>query len=111
MALRRRSRTSVAQRASERGVLAAVVAARRQELDLTQTELADLAGVARGPVVSVEAGRAISFDVLLSLLHVLGLHLELARGAGSAGVEANAALALQYGLADGTRHADGGEGE
>lgn len=104
MALQRRSRRTAAERARSRGVLAAVVASRRQELDLTQGDLADLAGVARGPVISLEAGRTVSLDVLLSVLQVLGLHLELARGA-AASVEVSPALAQQYGL-DGK---DGGD--
>lgn len=98
MVLQRRSRVTAAQRAQSRGVLAAVVVARRQELSLSQQELADLAGVARGTVLSLEAGRTVSLDVLLSLLQVLGLHLELARGAVVDGIEASRALALHYGL-------------
>lgn len=107
MSLQRRSRASVAARARSRGPLAAVVAARRQELDLNQGELADLAGVARGSVISLEAGRAVSLDVLTSLLHVLGLHLELTRGAARS-VEVGPELARHYDL-DGT--AGGGAGE
>lgn len=98
MALQRRSRATPASRARARGPLAAVVAARRQELGLTQAELADLAGVARGPVVSVEAGRTISLEVLSSVLKVLGLHLELTRGAIADGLKVSAPLAAQYGL-------------
>lgn len=99
MALQRRSRTPAAERARARGPFAAVVAARRQELELTQTDLADLAGVARGPVVSLEAGRTVSLDVLLAILEVLGLHLELARGAASTGVTVSSDLTTQYDLA------------
>lgn len=100
MALQRRSRRSAAERARSRGALAAILASRRQELDLTQGDLADLAGVARGGVVALEAGRTVSMDVLLSVLHVLGLHLELARGAASS-VQVGPALVSQYGLDDG----------
>ena len=100
MVLKRRSRASASERANERGVLAAVVAARRQELDLTQAELAELAGVARGSVVSVEAGRDTSLDLLLGLLHALGLRLEVARGVNEGGVAAEASLASHLGLVD-----------
>ncbi len=99
MALQRRSRRSTADRARSRGALAAVVASRRQDLDLTQGDLADLAGVARGPVISLEAGRTVSLDALLSVLRVLGLHLELTRGAASS-IEVSPALAQLYGLED-----------
>ncbi|HEY1135372.1 MAG TPA: helix-turn-helix domain-containing protein [Nocardioides sp.] len=105
--LQRRSRASVADRARDRGALAAVVAARRQELDLTQGDLADLASVARGSVVSLEAGRTVSLDVLLSLLDVLGLHLELTTGAAR-GVEVSRPLATHFGLADGDDEAGPG---
>lgn len=98
MALQRRSRATPAERARERGPLAAVVATRRLELGLTQADLADLAGVALGPVVSLEAGRTVSLDVLTSVLLVLGLHLELTRGASPDGLEVSAPLAAQYGL-------------
>lgn len=99
MGLRRRSRVTPAERARARGPLAAVLAARRQELDLTQSELADLAGVVRGPIVALEAGRTVSLDVLLSVLEVLGLHLELVRGTASPAVSVSADLAQQYDLA------------
>lgn len=99
MALQRRSRTTAAERARTRGPLAAGVAARRQELGLTQGELSDLAGVARGPIVALEAGRTVSLDVLLAVLEVLGLHLELARGTSPTGVAVNSDLAQQYHLA------------
>lgn len=100
MVLQRRSRTPAAERARTRGPFAAVVAARRQELELTQSDVADLAGVARGPVVSLEAGRTVSLDVLLAVLEVLGLHLELARGAASNGVTVSPDLTTQYSLTD-----------
>jgi len=107
MALQRRSRTTPADRARARGSLAAVVAARRQELGLTQAELAELAGVARGPVVSFEAGRTVSLEVLTSLLQVLGLHLELTRGAVSDGLQVSEPLAAQYGLPVGVESSRG----
>lgn len=101
MALQRRSRGTAAVWAQERGRLAAVLVARRQELSLTQTDLADLAGVGRGAIVAAEQGRAVSLDVLLSVLQALGLHLEVVRGAGSPGtprVEVGSELATRYAL-------------
>lgn len=97
MALERRSRLTGLERARERGALAAVVAMRRQELSLTQAELAELAGTAKGPVVALEAGRSVSLEVLLSVLDVLGLHLELQRGA-AANVQVGPGLLSLYGL-------------
>lgn len=98
MALQRRSRATPADRARARGPFAAVVTARRQELDLTQIDVAELAGVARGPVIALEAGRTVSLDVLLAVLEVLGLHLELVRGTTPTGVSVNSDLARRYGL-------------
>lgn len=98
MTLQRRSRVTPAERARDRGPFAAVVTARRHELDLTQAELAALAGVARGPVLAVEAGRAVTLEVLLAILEVLGLHLELARGAGVPGLGVSDELSAHYGL-------------
>jgi HTH-type transcriptional regulator / antitoxin HipB len=55
---------------------------RRQDLRLTQGELADLAGVCERFVHAVEAAKmTVQFDKLLAVLSALGLHLELARGA------------------------------
>lgn len=99
MALQRRSRATAAERARKHGPFAAVVTARRQELELSQTDLAELAGVARGPIVALESGRAVSLEVLLTVLEVLGLRLEVARGAAPDGVGVSADLAEQYGLA------------
>ena len=96
MALQRRSRVSARERAHKRGALAAVLVARRQELDLSQGELADLAGVARGPVVRLETGRPVSLEALLAILEVLGLHLDLVRGADPRGISVSLALAQQY---------------
>ncbi len=99
MALQRRSRVPAGDRAVERGPLAAVVAARRQELDLSQSELADLAGVARGPVVRLETGRPVSLETLFAILEVLGLHLHLVRGAVPDGISVSSDLAKQYSVA------------
>ena len=62
--------------------------------------------MARGPIIALEAGRTISLEVLLAVLEVLGLHLELARGATPTGVTVNANLARQYDLAGADDEAD-----
>jgi DNA-binding XRE family transcriptional regulator len=78
-----------------------VLVARRQELGLTQTDLADLAGVARGPVVALEAGRLANLEVLLAVLQVLGLHLELVRGTSTREVAVSDELRSHYDLETG----------
>lgn len=106
MAKQRRSRADVRERARERGALAAVVAARREELSLRQDELADLADVSVRFVHAVEAGRtSISLDRLLAVLTALGLHLELERGLAEEPIAAGADLAEGYGLTPGGRSA------
>jgi len=98
VALQRRSRASAAAVARERGRLAAVVAARRNELGLTQVELGDLAGVSYRIVHNLEAGRTeISLERLLAILDTLGLRLVLDRGAASVVVISNA-VAHQYAI-------------
>lgn len=98
----RKSRADVRERARERGTLAAVVAARREELSLRQDELAELADVSVRFVHAVESGRrSVSLDRLLSVLSALGLHLELVRGVADEPVVADAALAAGYGLTSG----------
>jgi len=98
VALKRRSRTAVIDLATQRGQLAALVAARRQELGLSQVELGDLAGVSYRIVHNVESGRTeTSLERLLAILDTLGLHLALERG-GAASVIAAPSLALHYGL-------------
>lgn len=62
---------------------AAAVRARRRALHLTQQDLADLADVGVRLVHEVEHGTtSVQLANLLQLLNALGLHLELARGAG-----------------------------
>ena len=64
--MQRRSRADWATVARERGDLAAVVAARRKELGLTQVALGDLAGVSYRVVHNLEAGRVeVSLERLL----------------------------------------------
>ncbi|GAB2737003.1 hypothetical protein GCM10027273_14740 [Nocardioides pakistanensis] len=102
MPKQRRSRADIRTRARERGSLAAVVAARREELSLRQDELADLADVSVRFVHAVESGRrSIGLDRLLAVLTALGLHLELERGLADEPVVAGAALADGYGLKPG----------
>ena len=62
---------------------AVAVRARRRRLRLRQSELADLAGVSERFVYALEAGKqTVQLDKVLAVLAVLGLHLELHRGAG-----------------------------
>ncbi len=66
------------------GRLAAEVRARRAVLRLRQEEVADLAGVSERFVYALENGkRSVQLDKTLAVLNVLGLHLEIHRGADS----------------------------
>lgn len=66
------------------GRLAAEVRARRAALQLRQEEVADLAGVSERFVYALENGkRTVQLDKTLAVLNVLGLHLEIHRGADS----------------------------
>jgi HTH-type transcriptional regulator/antitoxin HipB len=70
--------------AADSGVpsLGAALRARRRTLDLTQEELADLAGVGLRLVHEVEHDKdTVQLVNLLRLLRALGLHLELTPGA------------------------------
>lgn len=97
MAKQRRSRTVLHERAFKDGELAASVLGRREELGLRQEELADLAGCSPRFVHAVENGkRSIQLDKLLDVLDALGLHLEVAEGAGA---EVTAGSRLRQGLA------------
>ena len=63
------------------GALAAAVRRRRQELGLHQVDLAELAQCSTRFVHTIEAGKpTVRLDKLLAVLHVLGLHLQLAPG-------------------------------
>jgi y4mF family transcriptional regulator len=60
-------------------LLAAEVRARRGQLDLTQQDLADMAGVSERFVRFVEQGKpSIQLNSLLAVLETLGLELRLA---------------------------------
>ncbi len=62
-------------------VLATAVRRRRQELRLHQVELAELARCSTRFVHTIEAGKpTVRLDKLLAVLHVLGLHLQVAHG-------------------------------
>lgn len=99
MVLQRQSRQSAARRAAERGALAAIVAARRQELGLSQTELGDLAGVSYRIVHHLESGRSdTSLKRVVAVLETLGLHLTIERGAAPE-VRPGRELAAQLNLA------------
>lgn len=63
---------------ADAGSLAAVIRSRRKELDLTQQDLAELAGVSLRAVTLLESGSVgPSFRNLLPILSVLGLSLNL----------------------------------
>lgn len=103
MAERRKSRTPLPDRVSQKGVLAAVVAARREELSLRQAELAELAGVGPRFVNDLEAGKeTVRLDKVLAVLGALGLHLQVEHGPGPAGVAAGRRLSEIYGLSSHT---------
>lgn len=98
MVLKRRSRVAVTDLAAQRGDLAAIVVARRQELGLSQVELGDLAGVSYRIVHNLEAGRAgTSLERVVAVLDTLGLHLVLERGSADS-VVTSASVARHYGL-------------
>jgi DNA-binding XRE family transcriptional regulator len=56
------------------------VAQRRNALELTQQQVADLAGVSRRSIIAVESGDPTSLNTLLSILDVLGLQITLQAG-------------------------------
>jgi HTH-type transcriptional regulator/antitoxin HipB len=61
--------------------IAGLVRARRKSLNLTQAELADLAGVSPRYVYDLENEKAtVALDRFLSVLDALGLRLLLSRG-------------------------------
>ena len=82
MAKKRRSRADVRVRADRRGLLAAVVFARREALGLRQEELAELAGCSPRFVHDLEAGKpTVQLDKVLAVLAALGLGLGVVDGA------------------------------
>lgn len=100
MAVRRKSRTPLPERVFQRGILAAVVHARREELSLRQAELAELAGVGARFVNDVEAGKdTVRLDKVVAVLGALGLHLQVEYGLSSAEVAAGTRLSEIYDLA------------
>lgn len=81
MAKQRRSRADVRVRADQRGVLAAVVFARREALALRQEELAELADCSPRFVHDLEAGKpTVQLDRVLAVLEALGLGLGVVDG-------------------------------
>lgn len=103
MAERRKSRTPLPDRVSQKGVLAAVVAARREELCLRQAELAELAGVGPRFVNDLEAGKdTVRLDKVLAVLGALGLQLQVEHGPGPAEVAVGIRLSEIYGLSSHT---------
>ena len=66
------------------GRIAAHVHARRRALDLTQQDLADLAGVSERFVRFVEQGKpSVRLDALAAVLDALGLTLDVTRRGGA----------------------------
>jgi y4mF family transcriptional regulator len=62
--------------------LGRVLSQRRNELGLTQKELADLSGVSLRLIHELEHNKvSVRLDNLLRVINALGFHLELARGA------------------------------
>ena len=62
--------------------LAASVKGRRDDLGLSQAELATRVGVSRSWINEVEAGKpSVEFELVLRLLEYLGLRLELSKAA------------------------------
>lgn len=101
MPILRKSRTPIPERATKNGVVAAVVSARREELGMRQSEVAELAGCGPRFIHELENGkRSVQLDKLLSVLDVLGLHLEVERGARAEPLVAGRQLAAIYELPD-----------
>lgn len=98
--MERRSTLAPAVREARHGALAAIVAARRLELDLTQVEASELAGVTPRTLRSVEKGQNVTLDNLSAILASLGLHLEVHRGRAPATVAPAESLRTQYGLSN-----------
>lgn len=81
MARQRMSRADPRERADQRGLLAAAVFARRQQLRLRQEELADLADCSIHFIHGLEAGKTtLQLNKVLDVLDALGLGLALADG-------------------------------
>ena len=75
---------NVPQSADDADGLGNAIRSRRRNLRLTQEELADLSGVGLRLIHEVEHGKAtVRLSNLLAVLDVLGLHLELRKGAGT----------------------------
>jgi HTH-type transcriptional regulator / antitoxin HipB len=99
MTSRRKSRTPLPDRVSQKGALGALVSARREELSLRQAELAELADVGARFVNDLEAGKAtVRLDKVLAVLGVLGMHLEVEYGPAKDGVSAGTRVSEIYGL-------------
>jgi len=111
MAKQRRSRADVRVRADQRGVLAAVVFARREAVGLRQEELAELADCSPRFVHDVEAGKpTVQLDKVLAVLEALGLGLEVVEGVAGVTISNASAYLLGPG-ADAPGDGEGGGGE
>lgn len=101
--MERRSTLHPAVREARYGALAAVVTARRLELDLTQMEASELADVTPRTLRSVEKGHNVTLANLSAILTALGLHLEVHRGQAPVPVTASNTLRVQYALSNAVR--------
>lgn len=107
--MERRSTLHPAVRQARYGALAAIVAARRLELDLTQVEASELADVTPRTLRAVEKGQNVTLENLSAILAALGLHLEVHRGHAPAPVTPSASLGAQYELTDASRASEDAE--
>lgn len=98
MALERRARGNLRDRADQRGPMAAIVHARRIALGLRQEELADLADCSTRFVHDLESGKqTLQLAKTVDVLGALGLHLEIREGT-SGGVGVEDGIRREYGL-------------
>jgi y4mF family transcriptional regulator len=81
--------------------VAVAVRGRRQDLGLSQADLAAQVGVSRAWINAVEAGKpSVEFDLVLRLLDRLGLRLDLARPGNLGGVSKGGSIDLDAVLDD-----------
>ena len=77
--------------------MAAAVRGRRQDLGLSQADLAKRVGVSRVWVNSFEAGKpTVAFGLVLRLLDALGLSIDLAEGGGGEGSSTSGSINLDH---------------
>ncbi|HEV3321842.1 MAG TPA: helix-turn-helix transcriptional regulator [Solirubrobacteraceae bacterium] len=57
--------------------LGRMVRERRRELGHTQEEIADLCGVHRVSIAKLERGGSLKFEIVLRVVHMLGMNIEV----------------------------------